>query len=123
MEPLGRLNQTDVTMGTVRSSALEKRLSHAFPHAQAKRFANTGELGGALLDGEINAAFCTMITAHFIAEQHKDRRLMIREEPVPGIFDRIGIGVSPNACHLKFWLDEYIESRNIPMGAAIKLSN
>ena len=121
VEPLGRLDKTDVTMGTVRSSALEKRLRHAFPHAKAKSFANTGELGRALLDGEINAAFCTMITAHFITEQHKDRRLMIREEPVPGIFDRIGIGITPNACRLKFWLDEYIESRKIHMGTSIKL--
>ncbi|OQY46714.1 MAG: hypothetical protein B6240_06935 [Desulfobacteraceae bacterium 4572_87] len=112
--PLKRLDRTDVTMGTVRSSAMEKHLKHAFPHVKAKKFANTGDLGRALLNGEINTAFCTMMTSHFITQQHKNRRLMIREEPVPGIIDRIGIGISPNAYHLKFWLDEYIRNRNMP---------
>lgn len=114
VEPLKRMNQPDVTMATVRSSALEKRLKEAFPRAQVKRCAHTGELGRALLNGEVNAVFCTLLTAHFITARHQDRRLMIREEPVPGIMDRVGIGICPNAFHLKYWLDEYIDSRHMP---------
>ena len=75
----------------------------------------TANWGRALLNGEVNAVFCTLLTAHFITDQHQDRRLMIREEPVPGIMDRVGIGISPNAFHLKFWLDQYIDSRNMPV--------
>ena len=115
VEPLKRLDKTDVTMGTIRSSAVEKHLNHSFPHVQAKRFANGDALGKALLNGKIHAAFCNKMTANFITEQHKDRRLMIREEPVHGIMDGIGIGISPNAFHFKFWLDEYIRSRNMPV--------
>ena len=115
VEPLKRLDQADVIMGTVGSTAVEKYLKLAFPHVQTKTFVNTGQLGTAILNGEINAAFCTLLTAHFIAEQHKDRRLMLRKEPVPGVIDNVGIGISPNAFHLKFWLDAYIKSHNMPV--------
>ena len=110
-------NSPEYVVGIVQSTANEQKLRSLLPEVQVKGFATTAELGQALVMGHITMAFGTTIDTALIKRAHPNKALLMHEEILPTIVDRVAIGLAADAFHLKFWLDEYIDAR--PAGSQL----
>ncbi len=102
-------------IAVVRGQAAGEIAPKLFPKAKIEAFDSEEERYQAALDGKVLAALSTLFDVKRFLGEKSARALRLRSYIFDKPVDQVAVAVRPDAPRLRYWLDVYIESRDLEL--------